>query len=93
MNFLLFLLGTFGLTFLLKESGLLHRPRLWLISLHPLIAELLDCWFCSGFWAALLAYFILHPFLPTSPAFILWAFAGASSTYLLASLVLHQESN
>lgn len=81
-GFVVAMFACYGMTFLLCGSTLLRRPRAWLRNRHQLLDELLGCYFCTGFWVALLAHAVLVPFRFV----LLYAFAGAASSFLLNSL-------
>lgn len=77
----------YGLTFTIKQSSLFHRPRLWLLSLHPLFGELLDCWFCTGNYSGYMIYLATHLTSLNLIDFLLWGLAGATFSYLLENLI------
>jgi len=78
-----FLLACYGVTFLLCGSSLLQTPRVWLRGRSKTIDQLVTCYFCTGFWVAVLIGFWLFRW---SPWTIVYGFAGASSSFLLNSL-------
>lgn len=49
----------YGLTFLIRDSVLLRRPRRWLTARSPWFADLFECAFCTGFWASLAVLLLL----------------------------------
>lgn len=83
------LLACYGMTFLLcsaKVTAWIRRP---LTSRSDLLAGLLGCYFCMGFWVALgTAYWALR-----EP---LWAvfhgFAGATSSYAIDAAIRRLEA-
>ena len=84
LDALIILLSFYGMTFLIKESSILSRPRNWVLLKSTFIAELMLCWFCSGFWSALLVYLLYQWHF----GFIfLWGLAGASASFILNAIV------
>ena len=48
------------LTLLLSKATIFDRPRKWISAQHPLLAELLSCPMCKGWWLAF-PFVGLHP--------------------------------
>ena len=89
------LLVFYGIAFAIKEASLLDKPRIWLIRLNPFFYDLFSCYFCVGFHAGYLTYLLsFHQF--DLREMILWAFAGASTSFLTNLIVDklngHQEN-
>jgi hypothetical protein len=82
------LLSIFGVTFLICDSALLERPRLWLCR-WDLLRGLLSCYFCTGFWVSLFVFTYLNSeTLPQGAVqVVLYAFEGATAAYLLDAAV------
>jgi hypothetical protein len=82
------LFGCYGVCFLLCSSTLLSRPRDWLVGRVRPIGQLLDCYFCTGFWVALvLGGWILQSWFWS----VLYGFAGASFCYGLDAAIRRLE--
>lgn len=86
MNIIIILLAFFGATFALKETSLLNRPRSFLISLHPFFYNLLECYFCTGFWGGIFIYFC-HFSIFSFREMIIYGLASAALSFLLNLLV------
>ena len=80
----LYLLSFFGLTYAIQQSSLLNRFRIWLIQLHPLFMELLECPFCTGFWSGLIVYGLS---LSKYISFILFGLAGAAASLIITMIL------
>ncbi len=61
---ILFLFAGHGLTFLLCTSTIFFTPRLWVIYQSKWLADLLACYFCTGFWAGMVLYGVAVVGLP-----------------------------
>lgn len=85
---IVWLLACYGMTFLLCSSRILARPRAWVCRVDA-IAELLSCYFCTGFWVSLTTALWL---LQTPVWGVLYGFAGATSCYVLDALVRRLEA-
>lgn len=85
---IVWLLACYGLTFLLCGAKLTAAPRR-LLSRLAFFANLLSCYFCTGFWVSLaLAYWVLQ-----TPAWaVLHGFAGATFCYGLDVLLRRLEA-
>ena len=96
-----FLLASYGLTFLLCDAGILSRPRTALRRVSVL-DSLLSCYFCTGFWAALVVYPMLYfesalltVFSPEPRLWLIWmayGLAGAAFAYGLNAVIEAAES-
>ncbi len=89
-------LAIFGVTFLICDAKILNRPREWLISKSTFISELLECYFCSGFWVSLLIHAVELRQTYQDPIAYVWqvvlgGFAGASFAFFFNSLCLALE--
>ncbi len=96
MSLLTIWLACYGVTFLLCDAKIIEAPRQWLTSRSTFLNELLNCYFCTGFWASLAVWFVVGE-LPANPSryvesLVLNAFAGATFCYALNSLILTLES-
>jgi hypothetical protein len=76
----------YGITFSLKDSTLLTRPRNWLVIRSPFMYKMLSCAFCTGFHAGWLAY-LLRSHWYWHPTYIrlmvVHAFTSAACCYIL----------
>ena len=83
------LLACYGMTFLLCSSHILAAPRTWLVLRSDLLARLLSCYFCTGFWVSLATAL----WLLKEPVWgCLHGFAGATSCYVLDAVVRRLEA-
>lgn len=99
MSPLILLLAIYGLTFALRETDgpwdLLARGRNRLMRLPWLgvqVYKLLNCPFCTGWWAGLMVYGIDSEPHQWNVA-ILWALAGGAGSLILDGILtrLHRE--
>lgn len=58
MNILFILLSFYGLTFLLKDSYILEKPRLYLMAKYVWFHKLMSCSFCVGFHSGWIVYLL-----------------------------------
>lgn len=93
MPTILCLLAMFGLTFFFKESDLFNPIRIKLIQLHPILAQLLSCPFCVGFYSGLIVFGLANFPDYHNQWFHLpiWGLSGASISLLLSLLVSRLE--
>jgi hypothetical protein len=82
MNFILFILGTLGLTHIVVEGTIFNRVR-------PYLGRLGDCFQCAGFWSGGLIGYIL--FQPSIPILACFAFAGSYLSMLSDSFIARLE--
>ncbi len=89
-----FILASYGLTFLIRSSSLVSRPRTWLRVRNRTLDTMLDCAFCTGFWCALFVGWSLFRPGCWAELVLLWlvALAGAAAVYILDVLVLFLET-
>lgn len=50
---LFYIMVSFGLTFLIKDSTILHAPRTWIVGKSSFMDKLLSCSFCTGCWVGI----------------------------------------
>lgn len=92
-TFLFWCFSVYGVTFAVKDSKLLQKPRVFL-KRWEFLAALLGCPFCVGFWAGLLVTStMLPPCVESIPTAILGGFAGASWSYVADLLALKLEGS
>jgi len=82
MNIVIILFAFYGLTFIIKDSSLFDKPRIWLIRQHPLFYQLFSCYACVGFHAGYLVYLLSFDQFSFRD-FILFGLAGASVSYIV----------
>jgi hypothetical protein len=58
MEFIYFLLASWGLTHILVSSTILKGFRDWCHIRIPFLGRMLECYQCTGFWASLFIYLI-----------------------------------
>ena len=98
MNIVIALLAIFGLAFAIKETdgpwNIVSICRNWMMRLPfvgPQFFKLLDCYYCTGWWAGLAVYFLTQEVYKLGWA-ICWAFAGGAVSMFMNALLskLHQ---
>jgi hypothetical protein len=88
LHTIIILISFYALTFAIKESVLLDRPRVWLIRQHTLLFALFECYFCVGFWSGLIVYLIANPFSSWNGfEMFLWGLCSAGISYVLDVVV------
>jgi Protein of unknown function (DUF1360) len=82
---IIFLLACYGMTFFIKESDILARPRSWLMMKSVFITKMLYCWFCTGFWASILVC-LLRERNPNIDLLFLCGLAGATFSLFMNAI-------
>jgi hypothetical protein len=80
------ILGIYSLTYLIKESSILARPRHWLMMRSQFFAKMLYCFFCTGIHSGWIIY-LLHETHWNVRSFVLWALAGGAISFILNAAV------
>lgn len=75
------LFSFYAITFIVKESILLDKPRIWLIRQSPFFYHLFSCWLCTGFWGGLFIYLLYFQSFDFREL-LLFGLAGASVSYI-----------
>lgn len=84
LEVIIIFLSFYGMTYLLKESSILSRPRNWIMLKSTFVAQMLFCWFCSGAWSALMVYGCYQ----WHYGFIfLWCLAGATFSLFMNAVI------
>lgn len=81
-----YLLSAFGIAHFIKESDVMNWVRVNLLKIHPIFYKLLNCYFCLGFWSALIVYLfttLKYNFVDH----ILFGFSGATITFTISSII------
>ena len=97
IQFLYFILASWGLTHILVSSKILKGFRDWCHIKIPFLGEMLDCYQCTGFWISWLIYLVFpelsfgsFSFLVRGTEvdidFIIAAFIGSGSCSLISVL-------
>ena len=86
MEMIKFVLTSYGITFFLQHKA---YP---LLSKEPLLKEMLECTFCTGFHGGWIAFLLLskqqHVLNAEFVAQIIsWGFAGASAAYIVDTII------
>jgi hypothetical protein len=82
LHTIIILCAFYGMTFILKDSSIFDKPRIWLIRQHPVFYSLFSCYACVGFHSGYLVYLLsFHHF--DWREFILFGLAGASVSYIV----------
>jgi len=77
LDFIIFLLSTFGLTMIVTNSFIFKGFRNYMCSKNKFIGKLFTCTQCFGFWSALIVYFLMIYEI----YFILYGFIGSIICY------------
>ena len=92
-----YLLACYGLTFAICDAKLFARPRQW-VKRVQFFDDLLTCYFCTGFWASIVVYVVMHYGSLQdgnwwlTPAYVAaCAFAGAAFSYALNAAIVWLE--
>lgn len=86
---IVWLLACYGITFLLCGAKLTATPRRWLVNNSDFLANLLACYFCTGFWVSI----ITACWVVQTPLWaVLHGFAGATSSYILDAAIRRLEA-
>jgi len=94
MEEVFFLLASYGVTFLVCDAKVLSFPRNLFRRIRRL-DELLDCYFCVGFWVGLGLYLALYGVMEDRESmvqFFVYGFSGAAFAYVINTAVLWLES-
>jgi len=88
----------YGITFGIKDSKLLRKPRQWLADRSSFFADLLSCPYCVGFHSGWLTFLLLRQDLSLLSGvgwvyLVAYSFAGVTVSGLLDALLLRLESS
>lgn len=83
LDAIIVLLSFYGLTYLIKEAEILSSVRNWLMMKSAFFTKMLFCWFCTGFHAGWIVYF-LHKY---QWDLTLYALAGAAAASIINATV------
>lgn len=72
IRFVVWVLTTWGLIYLVTQSVIFRGVRGWLADQHPLLELLVYCPSCTGFWAALVSAALLAVTAPPLPPSVLF---------------------
>jgi len=93
MNIIIQMCAIFGIAFLIKESdgpwGIMAWLRNKLVSnkyVGVFFYKLLDCWFCTGNWAAWAIYLLTEQSYKLNIIFV-WGLAGGSICLILSEIL------
>jgi len=85
----------YGITFAIKDSSVLYKPRLWVTSRSLFLKEMLSCAYCTGFHSGWMSFVLLKfsmiSDLPWVPGSIIYAFSGAAASYVIDLAVIFLE--
>jgi len=76
MNLTLFLLGVIGSTHIIVDAEISEPVYKWIKPRCPIVANVMDCHQCTGFWCGL----ALGPLLSFNP--LIWIVAGFAGSFL-----------
>lgn len=54
MNLLLFVLGVIGMTHIVVDSEISEPVQEWIAPRLPVVARVMDCYQCAGFWCGII---------------------------------------
>jgi len=76
MNLILFILAVIGLTHIVVDAEVSEPVHRWIAPRCPLLARIMDCYQCAGFWCGL----ALGPVVGRSP--LVWLGCGFAGSFL-----------
>jgi hypothetical protein len=76
MNLVLFILAVIGLTHIVVDAEISEPVHRWMEPRCPLLARIMDCYQCAGFWCGL----ALGPVVSWNP--LLWLVCGFAGSFL-----------
>ena len=76
MNLILFILAVIGLTHIVVDAEISEPAYKWIEPRCPVIARIMDCYQCAGFWCGL----ALGPVVSWNP--LLWLVCGFAGSFL-----------
>lgn len=76
MNLALFMLAVVGLTHIIVDAEISEPVHRWIEPRVPIVARIMDCYQCSGFWCGL----ALGPLVGPNP--LVWAVCGCAGSFL-----------
>jgi len=76
MNLILFILAVIGLTHIVVDAKISEPAHKWIEARCPVIARIMDCYQCAGFWCGL----ALGPVVSWNP--LLWLVCGFAGSFL-----------
>jgi hypothetical protein len=77
MHLTLFILGVIGMTHIIVDSVIMEPVHAWIKPRSKFLAELMDCYQCSGFWCGVLLAPVLLSYNP-----LVWFAAGCTGSFL-----------
>jgi hypothetical protein len=80
MNLLLFILGVIGMTHIIVDGEISEPVYKWIVPRLPVVARIMDCYQCAGFWCGLALGLALLSYRP------LVVFAAGCAGSFLAQL-------
>lgn len=87
-DLLVWLLGCYGIVFLICDAHILTKPRRWVCTRSAWLSTFFSCYFCVGFWVGLATSW--H-----TVGFDMWwglhGFGSASFAYGLNAVILRLE--
>jgi len=86
LDAIIVILCFYSLTWLIKESAILSRPRQWVMEHSVFMAKMLYCWYCTGFYSGLIVY-LVHETNFKFNYFVMWGLSGAAVSLILNVLV------
>lgn len=82
------ILAIYSISFALRESSLLDKPRNYLTRNSPFFYKLFTCPYCTSFYAGIIAYFLFNPWCCISFFdVLLWGMAGAAIGLIMHGVV------
>lgn len=76
MNLILFILAVIGLTHIVVDAEISEPVHKWIEPRCPVIARIMDCYQCAGFWCGL----ALGPVVSWNP--LPWLVCGFAGSFL-----------
>jgi hypothetical protein len=77
MNLALFILAVIGLTHIIVDAEISEPVHKWVEPRSPIVARVMDCYQCSGFWCGLVLGPVLVSYNPLN-----WIACGCAGSFL-----------
>lgn len=88
LNTILTIFAMYSITFAIKETSLLDKPRNFLARKSVFFYKLFSCSYCTGFHAGYIAYSIFNPINALNIRdMLLWSFSSAAISLIFEGIV------
>jgi len=88
LHTILIILAIYSISFGLKESTLLDKPRNFITRSSPFFYKLFSCYYCLSFYSGIIAYFLFNPWCCIVLSdIVLWGLAGSAIGLIMNGIV------